>query len=303
MNKLKKYLINFIQRMITKIVQSWIIKIIICLFGIILIIMGAWCNFDNLYTPEWKLNDVIYIRKWKPDDTLFMWCLCTIPIMLGIYNLGKSCSEKYLNSLKNDEKDNTIKFLRETLLDKDRSYLKEQICDLFITLGYTMTERICIYSISDCKKHFECTSRYSTNPELTEYSERKQYPLENGIMGKVWRDGQFDGWIRDSDIPFKGKSQKSENTYYGYLLKEYKIPIDIAKNLRMNPVDIIAEVIRDHKNEAVAVIIFESSQKNKIDANKIQKIYNGSIKNRIVRTLENIKNPPNLGRNALEENM
>ncbi len=110
--------------------------------------------------------------------------------------------------------------------------------------------------------------------------------MNMGIIGHVWSKGKFNGFIRDNKIPNR---EDNEKIYFKYLKENYSIPNSISKNFRMNSVDIVAEIIRDTKSKSIAIIIFESQQRNFINERKIKREYNKIKKTAIVNSLENLK--------------
>ena len=53
--------------------------------------------------------------------------------------------------------------------------------------------------------------------------------------------------------------------------------------------DIIAEVIRDTKNQAVAVMVFESQRKGFLDETKVKKEYNDNVRRKVILLLDKLK--------------
>ena len=155
-----------------------------------------------------------------------------------------------------------------------------------------MQERICVYRFIEEEKLFECVGRYSLHHQYGQLSDRKKYPSDAGIIAHVWKNGELNGSKRDDKIP----DYQNKKNYFEYLKDEYKIEKKVAKNFRMNPVDIYAEVIRDTKKFQIAVIIFESQRKNFLDEGKLKEKYNDIKREAIITSLDKLKdqNPPNL---------
>ncbi len=158
-----------------------------------------------------------------------------------------------------------------------------------------MQERICIYRYIELEDSFECVGRHSAHHSYRQSSLRKRYSSNMGIIADVWHDGQLNGFKRDKNIPSPSLSKAA---YYKYLKDMYRIPRDISKHFRMNPVDIIAEVIVDTKNIPIAVIVFESQRKDFLNETAIKTIYNPTKKAVIREALDRVQRPssPTLGR-------
>lgn len=164
--------------------------------------------------------------------------------------------------------------------------LKDHLREIAEGLNFSMQERICVYRFLEATSEFECIGRYSAHHDYDKFSIRKRYPLDMGIIADVWKNGQLNGFKRDNNIPEASNGKKK---YFKYLKDNYGIPYNIANNFRMNPIDIIAEVIRDTKNKSVAIIIFESQRRNFLDQQKLSEEYNAFKKEAIKTLLDKLK--------------
>lgn len=187
-----------------------------------------------------------------------------------------------------DEHESKIKYYQDTIFNERVEALKDHLREISesVSLSFGMQERICVYSFIEEKNHFECVARHSAHHEYNQYSIRNEYPIDMGIIAHVWRDGKLNGFKRDQSIPDPSLSKKK---YFKYLKDEYKIPPSVSRYFRMNPVDIMAEVICDTKNKAIAVVVFESQRKNFLDEQKIRLVYNDNKRGFIVSSLDKLK--------------
>lgn len=266
MKKLFRFLICWLSRQ-----YGWIT----IAAGIALAILGAW-----LQLPNFKLFG------YRPEEYTFFWGTVAAYLIVTFAGWVKAKSDSYrIDDIetKNAEK---IKYFQDTLFQERMESLKDHLREIAEGLQFTMQERICVYRFLEAENQFECIGRYSAHHEYDQFSVRKRYPSDVGIIAHVWRDGQLNGFKRDRDIP---DFITSKNAYYEYLRNHYSIPKNVAKLFRMNPVDIIAQVVRDTKSKPVAVIIFESQRKNFLDEQKLNQEYNDFKKGAIITSLDKLK--------------
>lgn len=271
--KLNKIILSLVFAIVRK-YENFIEKFSYVIIGV----AAIWAELDN-----------ISIYGFKPSDSLLFWLtICTLVILfvtnLIAANIQSSIENDFEKFKSESAKDKTqlIRRYEDLLFSERLQVLEESLQELYESLNFDMQERICIYAYREQDGHFVCRARYSSHPDLTKFSERKIYPGNDGIIGCVWHDGAHNGSLQDSCFP---NPKTTTEAYYNYLEQKYNIPRNISENLRMKSIDLYAEVIRDTKRKAVAVIVFESEQKNKIDVNSIKNEYNQNMKVRIVDLL------------------
>src|SRR5690554_346514 len=98
-----------------------------------------------------------------------------------IYKLEKDSQEK--SSKINDLESKLNEVVNETN-DLFNSYLRL----LVKNLSFTHTERISVYKVYNNK--FKLIGRTSVDPLLMEIG-RSEYPIDEGFIGKGWREGEF----------------------------------------------------------------------------------------------------------------
>jgi len=242
------------------------------------IIFSAWTQFAN-----------IKILSFRPTDETFFYVLILTPIIGALFNfLQMKSQELKISSIKTRNKEQ-IKLFKDQLYIEKLLFLEDHLREISEHLEFTMQERICVYMYvqENNEEFFKSVGRYSHHNDYNQPSRReKKYSSEYGIIADVWKNGQNNGFRQDNQIP--SYTKKPNKKHYDYLEKEYNIPKDISKHFRMNPVDIIAEVIRDNKGKSIGVIIFESQRAQFLDMNKIQTFYTPIKKGGIVNSLEKL---------------
>lgn len=243
--------------------------------GIVLAVFGPWSQLP-------KIN----VLGYRPDDQIFFWGIIIASIVATVIGMIRTWADAYkIDDIetKNAEK---IKYFQDTLFQERMESLKDHLREIADGLQFTMQERICVYRFLEAENQFECIGRYSAHHEYDQFSIRKRYPSDMGIIAHVWRDGQLNGFKRDNNIP---EPASGKARYFKYLKDVYGITREVAKHFRMHPVDIIAEVVRDTKNKPVAVIIFESQRKSFLDAQRLNQEYNNFKKGAIIASLDKLK--------------
>lgn len=255
--------------------------------GIVLAVFGAWSQLPK-----------IHVLGYRPDDQIFFWGIIIASITATAIGMIRSWANAYkIDDIetKNAEK---IKYFQDMLFQERMESLKDHLREIAEGLQFTMQERICVYRFVEADNNFECIGRYSSHHEYDQFSVRKRYPSDVGIIAHVWRDAQLNGFKRDSNIP---NPATSKARYFKYLKDTYGISREVAKHFRMNPVDIIAQVVRDTKSKPVAIIIFESQRNNFLDEQKINLEYNDFKKVAITASLDKLKEQHSPDSNTAKE--
>lgn len=273
-------------------------------------IMRFWRNIvhwlSNLYAAVTALSVIVFVVLsslpqfpnktlfgYRPNDDILFWGAFLSYVASAFMGFINKKAKDY--DIKNitSSSEEKIQYFKDLLYQERVEALKDHLREIAESLKFSMEERICVYRFIEAEKQFECTGRYSLHHQYSQLSDRKRYPTDVGIIAHVWNNGRLNGFKRDNQIP-DINHKKAE--YFLYLKREYGIDRNIAKKFRMNPVDIIAEVIRDTKKEPIAIIIFESQRKNFLDEDKLKESYNDFKKEVIINSLDKLKdqNPPNL---------
>lgn len=201
--------------------------------------------------------------------------------------LNQATKSQYIKMLEERYK-KKIEMLNGALYQEKTEALRSQLQSIAhsATLNFSTQERICIYSFLSKENNFECSGRFSDHPDYTTFSERERYPLREGVIGKVWREAQHQGRFRDNNFP---DGRASKRAWQEYLQREYAIKFRVSKKFRMCQRDMYAEIMRDTKGVAVAVIVFESERSSFLDENAIRTVYNDNKRLAIVTCLERLK--------------
>ncbi len=215
----------------------------------------------------------------------FVYSFTTLLGPLAIYGfeewrkskLKKSYKEKFEN-LEITFKENSLD-LHLTLIIKKLNALAAANNQAFGT-----TERLCIYkhfprteNEGEC---FRCVGRRSSNKELAKFTKDNLYPIGNGFISKVYREGNE--WLVDRDFLsispddrdriLRGEHPGSLEQYRADIKRRHGITRETSKSFRMNAEHMIAKQLKDHNNEEViGVILFESQRKNFLSLELIKK--------------------------------
>lgn len=196
-------------------------------------------------------------------------------ILSFIFGIISVSNGNEVQKLENDnrEKSNKINDLESKLNevvgetnDLFNSYLRL----LIKNLNFTHNERISVYKVYENK--FKLIGRTSVDPVLMEMG-RKEYPVNEGFIGKGWREGEF--FV--DDLP--DCKAKNGNSYYNAVNAINSIPRDVVNNLRMKSRTFFIYRINGYDGTPKAVLVFES-----LDANKFTKDF-------IVNKLNGVKQP------------
>jgi len=175
--------------------------------------------------------------------------------------------------------------LKQKRLDTVEQYLQK----IYNSLQFGRSERISIYYYTENdagKGGFECIARYSTHKEHKKKALRKNYPCKSGIIGKVWLDCDHDGYVFDGNIPCPERDGEAE--YKQYLKNNYRINKKTSADFRMKAISILGCLIEDTKENSLAVIIFESKKRDKIDEDRVKDKYKSEFKQNLQSTLSEL---------------
>lgn len=254
-------------------------------YGHIVTIATALIGLVGLWSQLPKLQ----IWGYRPDDQIFFWGSVAAYVFLGLISFVNVWANRYKIEALQAEHAAAIKYYQDTIYESHRESLQDHLREIAEGLAFGMQERICVYNYIPSRNEFECVGRYSQHPTFRTYSERSRYPADMGIIAHVWTHGQLGGLKSDPNIPAMGSTNSTRKKYYKYLEETYQIPRDVAQRFRMHPVHIIAEVIRDTKDIAVAVIIFESQRRGFLNETGMCLGYNPHKKAAITSVLDKLK--------------
>ncbi|MBL1219479.1 hypothetical protein JET18_01440 [Chryseobacterium sp. L7] len=144
----------------------------------------------------------------------------------------------------NDLESNLNEVVNETN-DLFNSYLRL----LVKNLEFTHKERISVYKVYNDK--FKLIGRTSVDPILMEIG-RSEYPIDEGFIGKGWREGEF--FIEN--LP--DCTQRGGNNYYSAMNNIHPIPREVVDNMKMKSRNFFIYRINGYDGNPRAVLVFES---------------------------------------------
>ncbi|MCF5891078.1 prominin family protein [Aeromonas veronii] len=107
---------------------------------------------------------------------------------------------------------------------------------------------------------FKLLARNSSNPLLKQFN-RKDYPIECGVLSKAWQYGYY----ADANIP------EDFDAYIEYMCKKYQYIEEVLYNIKMKSCTMLGLAIVD-ADENIGVILFESKEQNAFEEGTIEAI-------------------------------
>lgn len=168
-----------------------------------------------------------------------------------------------------------------------------QLETLYNELRFADTERISLYIHKD--KNFTMIARYSINPRLYERG-RVLYPDNEGCIGHAWSNGKA----------FENNSPdllRNEAQYIEHMRNKWNMSEATIHSLTMKSRNLAAYAINNLQKPAkrVAVIVFESLERNKITENSLNNVFTGNNIRHICQLLETMKSLEPSPKNAKKE--
>lgn len=156
-----------------------------------------------------------------------------------------------------------------------------QLETLYNFLNFSDTERINLYRHNG--KHFTMIARYSKNPIYCERG-RVIYSDNEGCIGKAWSRGY--AWENNSPDP-----STDETHYVEYMRSEWKMDETVLRSLTMKSRNLYACAIDNFElpSRRSAVIVFESSERNRLNLNRLRSLISGDRFEHIRQLLETMK--------------
>lgn len=182
------------------------------------------------------------------------------------------------------EKDNNEKSLKINDLESKLNEVVNETNDLFNSylkllvknLNFTHTERISVYKVYNNK--FKLIGRTSVDPLLMEIG-RSEYPIDEGFIGKGWREGEF--FIEN--LP--DCNARNGNNYYNTMNGIHPIPRTTVENMKMKSRNFFVYRINGYDGNPRAVLVFESLNPNSFTKEFIVEKLNG-VKQPLVMFIE-----------------
>lgn len=145
-------------------------------------------------------------------------------------------------------------------------------------LSLTADERVSLYKLD--MNLFSCIGRYSEN-ELYNSKPTRFYPREQGGISRAWEVGVF----RDTDAP---DPVENMDAWIKYNAAKYNFTKEELSNIRMKSRAFYGIRLKNSRNEAIAVIIFESLKPNGLPYGKLERLLNGQERTNLAALIESL---------------
>lgn len=182
---------------------------------------------------------------------IFYYAIVSFSLIFGILAV---ISGKEIENLENDNNIKSLKIndleskLNEVVIETNElfnSYLRL----LLKNLNFTHTERISVYKVYNNK--FKLIGRTSVDPLLSGVG-RVEYPINEGFIGKGWREGEY--FIEN--LP--DSNAAGGNTYYNAINRIHPIPRSVIDGIKMKSRNFFIYRINGYDGNPKAVLVFES---------------------------------------------
>jgi hypothetical protein len=182
---------------------------------------------------------------------IFYYVIVSFSLIFGILAV---ISGKEIENLENDNNIKSLKIndleskLNEVVIETNElfnSYLRL----LLKNLNFTHTERISVYKVYNNK--FKLIGRTSVDPLLSGVG-RVEYPINEGFIGKGWREGEY--FIEN--LP--DTNAAGGNTYYNAINRIHPIPRSVIDGIKMKSSNFFIYRINGYDGNPKAVLVFES---------------------------------------------
>lgn len=224
-----------------------------------------------------------------PIGSFFYWFVVIISVIFGFISIRHTENIEGLES-KIIEKGNKIIDLENKLSDLvgDSNDLFNSYLKILIrNLEFSHNERISVYKCFNNK--FKLIGRTSVNPILMEQG-RSEYPIEEGFIGKGWKEGMF--FVDDLPDPTR------ISTYYAKVKSIADIEKIVVENLKMKSRTMFVYRLDGFDSNPKAIIVFESEKEKAFEKDFIIEKINGVMqplimfieKNNGVKIIENVLN-------------
>lgn len=145
-----------------------------------------------------------------------------------------------------------------------------------VDLGFSDRERISLYKLS--MGVFSCIGRHSENEVFREKPERL-YPKNRGCIGKAWEQGSY-------QVTNSPDSALDLDGWFSYHEKQYGYTHGELDSIRMKSSSFYGVRLKNSKDQAVAVIVFESLDKDGIKFGKLSRYFNPPMQKLLVGLIE-----------------
>lgn len=145
-------------------------------------------------------------------------------------------------------------------------------------LKLSTQERVSLYKLD--MNMFLCIGRYSEN-EIFNSKPTRLYPRNQGGISRAWEVGLFE----HTDTP---DPEENMQEWINYNVDAYKFTEEELLNIRMKSRAFYGVRLRNHNNTTIAVILFESLEKNGLHFGKLKRFLNDQEKMNLTALIESL---------------
>ena len=165
-----------------------------------------------------------------------------------------------INKLMKKNKENIDKLmtenqeLKEAIYNLHRKNVDNWIKGMYKVFDFTPKERLSIYFYY--RNRFILLARHSSDPEKKE-THNPTHPIETGILGKIWRNGQF------TDMKCPVYDEEDDKSYLEHMEKCYGYSSERTKEMNMKSCRYFGMSITD-SDDNIGIILFESTEEGSL---------------------------------------
>jgi hypothetical protein len=238
-------------------------RILYPIFNSLTIIFAFILNYDFLILknnyPDWR--GIFNIAE---SPTIF-WLFIAFAVLSALTSVSEWRRKKSLRQLSNQIA--SLKEQNEVISENIKNLFDGVLYNLSKKLDFTERDqsRISLY-IHDKKQSFVPFGRYSPNPEFQKPG-RSYYPDRQGCISRGWQHG----WHFENTFGDTPHAHKKKNT------NDYHIPVEVYGNLKMKSYVYAVKRLNDKNGDSLAVIVVESTQKDRFTESELQERLNGTV--------------------------
>lgn len=244
-------------------------------------------NFIKKTIPEWLTTFGVGILSWmdiysKTSSWVFIPAVCLLAAGIIFGFVRAFLEEKKLETKHSLEA--KVRALTEAIESGSRNYYEiwdDKTRDIYRALDLNIKMRLSIYKHDTTDDTFRLLGRYSDNSQF-KIRGRPSYPINEGAIGLARAEGEhFCKVLPNPKTNFNRYCEESE--------KRYSLSREVIKTMQMKPCCIYAKNIKDKNGTPIAMIVVESSKRESINCNFIQKSIDETHEQAIQEMIDSLK--------------
>lgn len=200
------------------------------------------------------------------NDHIWIFSLAAILLVTGLLTaiIRQVFKRKELETKNNQEAE--IRALKYAIESGNRNYYEiwdDKARDIYQELNLTIRHRLSIYEYVKSNNTFRLLGRHADYHEF-KMRGRRVYPAKEGAIGIAWENGKH----------YTKTLPNPESNYGKYLeesLKKFKLSEASIEAMKMKPQCIYAKSINDLNKTPTALLMIESSKKDSIDCELVDR--------------------------------